>query len=466
MSNGNHHFMEGIFYPKSIAVVGATDRKESVNYYLTANLLSLKYPGKVYPVNPNLKEFMGVKAYPDLKSIEGDVDLAVLSVSANRTLNVVRDCIAKGVKAITITAGGFSEGGKTGRNVEEELSRLLRENGIRAVGPNALSPINTANNMAVGFGPMHILLRGHVGFIFQSGLYQPRINWLFSAMKLRMSKLIDLGNKMDINEVDALEYFAQDEETKVIAMHMESVAGDARRFLQVLRRTTPKKPVIVLKSGWTEAGARAAASHTGAIIKSGDIAFDTALKQGGALRARDMEEFFDFAKAFDYLPPLKGNRVAFSVFSGGEGVLSIDACQASGLVPAALSETTRTKLAGIFPPWESSVNPFDFNVSMQFHKFTETVDTLFYSLRDDPNVDCLAVQVWAFSGEQVDYLVKTLAGVNRSGKQVVVWLADPISGKESGEKLDAAGVPVYPSGERAVRALGALHRYDLMHERL
>ncbi|MDD5127907.1 MAG: CoA-binding protein, partial [Dehalococcoidales bacterium] len=278
MNRVKRHFLDYIFNPRSVAIIGTTDNKDRVNYHLAANLVNLKFTGRIYPVSPKLKEFMGIKVYPDVKSIDDEIDLAVISISAEKVLGAVRDCIAKGVKAISIIAGGFSEGGAAGKEAENELRRLIRESGIRVVGPNALSPINTANNLAIGFGPMTVLARGNLGFIFQSGLYQPRINWLFAAFKLRMSKLIDLGNKMDINEVDALEYFARDDETQVIGIHMESIAGDARRFLEVLRQTTPQNPVIVLKAGRTEAGARAASSHTGAIIKSGDIAFDTALK--------------------------------------------------------------------------------------------------------------------------------------------------------------------------------------------
>ncbi|MDD4859180.1 MAG: CoA-binding protein [Dehalococcoidales bacterium] len=458
MTEEKRHFLDYVFNPRSVAVVGATDKKESVNYYLVSNLVGLKYTGKIYPVHPRLKELLGLKVYPSVSSIEDEVDLVVISVGAGKTLDVVRDCVAKRVKAISITAGGFSEGGAEGKNIEREMLRLTGEAGIRVVGPNALSPINTANNLAVGFGPMKILARGNLGFIFQSGLYQTRINWLYSHFKLRMSKLIDLGNKMDIKEVDALEYLAQDDETKAIGIHMESIAGDARRFLKLLKQTTAQKPVVVLKSGRTEAGAKAASSHTGAIIKSGDIAFDTALKQGGAIRARDLEEFFDFTKVFNYLPPLKGNRLAISVFSGGEGVLAIDACQGAGLVPAELSPSVQHSLRKIFPPWESSYNPFDFNVSMQFHSFVESADGLYTALLDDPNVDCLVVQAWGFSPHEHEHAVKALTAFNKY-KPVAAWIADPLSGKELGENLEAAGVPVFSSGERAVRALGALHKY-------
>ena len=279
MNNDKRHFLDLFFNQQSVAVVGASRNMNAANYWLIGNLVSLKYPGKVYPVNPNASEIFGLKVYPSIRDIEGEVDLAVISVPAVQTPEVVRDCIAMGVKGVVIIAGGFSEAGANGKDLQDEVRRLLKESGIRAIGPNALSPVNSACNLMIGFGQVEKLPRGRLSFIFQSGLYQPRINYLLNEMHLNMNKLVDLGNKMDINEVDALEYFAQDDSTEVIAMHLESIAGDAQRFFQLLKEITPKKPVIVLKSGRTPAGAMAAHSHTGAITRFNDIVLDNVLRQ-------------------------------------------------------------------------------------------------------------------------------------------------------------------------------------------
>jgi len=170
------HFLDLFFNPKSVAVIGASRNKDTVNYFLVSNLVNLGFPGKVYPVNPNAKEIMGLKAYPRVTSIEDDVELAVISVPARITLDIVKDCVAKKVKGLTIIAGGFSEIGAEGRKIQDEIRRLLQENGIRAIGPNALSPINSANNFIVGFRPTTKLPPGGLSFIFQSGLYQPRLS--------------------------------------------------------------------------------------------------------------------------------------------------------------------------------------------------------------------------------------------------------------------------------------------------
>ena len=474
MSNVKQHFLDKFFNPESVAVVGASRNMRSPNAFLVSNLVNLKFPGRVYPVNPSAKEIAGLKAYPDLESIEGDIDLVVISVPARLTLDIVKGCVARKVKRITIIAGGFSEIGEEGRRVQEEIRSLLKENGIRAIGPNALSPINTAKQFIIGFGPAQKMSQGGLSFIFQSGLYQPRLNWLLNDFHLNLNKLIDLGNKMDINEVDALEYLAEDEETRVIGLHLESIAGDARRLMQILKETTKKKPVIVLKSGHTEAGAKAASSHTGAIMKSSDAVIDAALKQAGAIRVGGMDEFFDLAKIFEYLPPLEGNRVAIACSSGGEGVITTDFSQLHGLALAKPSGEAYKKLHAIFPPWEIPLNPFDLGVAGQFNPDKDTFGLTVDAYANDPEVDCMVLQVFGMHRpwladkiERKEPIVEKLAEVKEKGKAVAIWtISSPGGGDDLTRQMEAERIPTYPSGERAARALGALYRYGVMRGRV
>ena len=465
MSNVRRHFLDFFFYPESVAMIGATRDERTFTFNLLANLVRLEFAGKIYPVNPNISEILGLKSYPALGSIEGDVDLAVIYVPARLTPGIIKECVAKRVKGVAIVSGGFAEIGEEGKRIQDEVFSLLRKNGIRAIGPNALSPINTANNLAIGFYPFEKLARGKVSFIFQSGVYDPRLGWLFSGFNLGINKLVDLGNKMDISEVDALDYLAQDPDTKVIAIHLESITGDARAFMRLLRDTLMEKPVIVLKGGRTEAGAKAASSHTGAVMKSSGVVFDTALKQAGAIRAESLEGFFDLAKAFEYLPPLKKNRIVVSIGSGGMGVLAADLCQSSGLSMAQLSPETYKKLHSIFPPWDISRNPFDAGVCFSFHRMTDVYLALLDALAGDPDVDCLAIEVLTHSLSVPDKVARVASEMVKGGKPVVAWVADmgEQHAPEVIQHLESNRVPVFHSAERAIKALSALYRYSVLH---
>lgn len=458
------HFLDLFFNPRNIAIVGASRNPLAFNFNLVGNLVKLGFSGEIYPVNPNADEILGIKAYPSLKDIEGDIDLVVSAIPARLTLDITKECVEKKVKGVVLVSGGFSEIGEQGGRMQDEIAYLLKQNGIRAIGPNALSPINSLNNLVVSFHPVEKLRRGSLSFIFQSGMYEPRLNWILSDFHLGISKLIDLGNKMDINEVDALEYLAEDPDTKVIAIHLENVKGDGRKFMQLLKNTSRKKPIVVLKSGRTAAGAKAAASHTGSIVKESDAVFDAALRQAGVIRAQNLEDFFDFAKAFEFLSLPRNNRIVVATLPGGEGVIATDICQQDGLSMAKLSQITFDKVKAVFPPWEIPLNPFDLGVCLQFHQFNEVYDVFLESMLDDENVDCLAVQLpptgSLFESEE---FCKPFLLAKGSGKPIVVWW--PVmngSVQAAVEKLELNGVPVYPSAARAIKALSVVYKYKIM----
>lgn len=461
MESRDHHFLHKFFYPESVAIVGASRNPFRPNYNLVANLVKLGFQGKIYPVNPEAGEILGVKAYPSLKSIEGPVDLAVVAVSHQATPTLLKECIEKGIQRVVLVAGGFSETGEEGRKVQKEMAALLKENGVRAIGPNALSPINPTKNFAVAFHPIDKIKSGGLSLIFQSGLYEPRIEWLFSDYNLHLNKLIDLGNKMDINEVDALTYLVRDPQTKVIGIHLESVEGDGREFLHLVREASRDRHVVVLKSGRTDAGARAAASHTGVIVQGSDRVFDAALKQAGAIRAQTIEEFFDLARALERFGALllPGNRVAIATLPGGEAVIVADLCQYEGLTMAGLQEQTINKIRPVFPPWEIPVNPFDLGVALQFNDPRKVYPTLLDALVNDPNVDVIAMQVpsraFNIPREFFQFLPESL----KAQKPIAVWVAGFPSGRvEVLEWLEEQNIPVFPNPEKVIRALAALHR--------
>ena len=461
MEKRENHFLEKFLYPESVAVVGASRNPLRPNHNLVANLAKLGFQGKVYPVNPETDEIAGLKSYPDLKSIPGPIDLAVIAVPYNLAPSLLQEAMERGIKRVTIVAGGFSETGEEGRRVQQGMALLLRQNGARAIGPNALGPINAGTHFAVSFFPIQEFKAGGLSFVFQSGLYEPRLDWLFSDFNLHLGKLIDLGNKMDINEVDALTYLSRDPETRVIAIHLESIEGQGREFLRLIRETSRHKHVVVLKSGRTAAGAEMAASHTGVIVRGNDLVFDAALKQAGGIRAQNIEEFFDLARALERFGPyrLKGTRLAIATLPGGEAVVVTDLCHQAGFSLPRLQEQTREKLKPVFPPWDISGNPFDLGVTLQFHDPRKVYSTLVGALAEDPNVDALAIQlpprIWHAPRE----FFHPFAGVLKSQKPIVLWLAGVPSGRhESLQWLEDQQVPVFPSPEKALNALFALHR--------
>ena len=472
MENTNH-FLEQFFSPNSVAIVGATGNPLKMNFRLLENLVALKYGGKIYPVNPHTKEILGLKAFERLQDIPDKVDLVVSAVPAKKTMDIIRQSNDIGVKHLVIISGGFSEGDDAGKQLHLDMADFTKVNNIRILGPNTLSPVNTVNNFAISFNPIIKLNRGGLSFAFQSGFYDPMINWLFSH--LGINKMLDMGNKLDINEVDALEYFARDSQTRVIAMHIESLKGDGRRFYSLLKSVSRIKPVIILKTGRTPSGSKAAASHTGSLAGENDVIFDGMLRQAGAVRARNLEEFFDFAKAFQFLEAPRGNRMAIITLSGGEGVMATDAGDIHGLKLARLSDHTYGKLKKIFPPWEIPPNPFDAGICMEFHladmmTFFETL----MAIPADENVDCAIMQMvpWTFntdskntdSSEEIaesmqKLYVQWLQGIKKSGKPFVLWWsASGLPDFEIIKRIETHRIPVFPSSERAIKALATMNQ--------
>jgi acyl-CoA synthetase (NDP forming) len=456
------HFLDKFFNPDSVAIVGASRNPMRINRNLVANLLSLGYGGRVYPVNPKEKEIMGLKAYPSVKDIHETVDLAVIGVSHHSTLPVLKDCVDKGIQRVTMIAGGFSETGEQGRKVQEQMARIVKDSGIRAIGPNALSPINVSKNFCISFQELKQIKHGGLSFIFQSGLYEPRLYWLLSDFNLRLSKLIDLGNKMDINEVDALTYLVDDPDTSVIGIHLESIEGNGRRFLKLIRHARDhNKRVVVLKSGRTEAGAKAAASHTGVLVQANDFLFDGALRQSRAIRAHDIDEFFNLTHALECFGSLtlKGNRIFIATLPGGEGVIVTDLCGQSGFELAPVGEKTVQGLKQIYLPWDISQNPWDLGVSFQFNDPNELYRILMESITQDPNIDALAVQLPPIASLLPKEFFQVFDRAVEAQKPMVVWTAGIEPGRhEALVWLEDRQIPVFPSPEKAIRALSALHR--------
>ena len=456
------HFLEKFVAPASVAIIGASNNELKNNYHLVGNLINLGFEGRIYPVNPKEKEVLGLKAYASVADIEEVVDLAVISVAATFTPGVLEECAKKGIKRVTLIAGGFSEIGEDGTAVQNRMRQLLKENNMRAIGPNALSPINIQSKFAVSFHEIKHINPGNLSLIFQSGLYEPAFQWLLSDFNFRFNKLIDLGNKMDINEVEALDFLIKDPPTKIIAIHMESFGGNGREFFNLLKKARDVgKRVIIIKTGRTSAGAKAAASHTGAMVKGSDVVFDGALKQAGALRVDTIESFFHVARGLDRLGDFSpaGNRVAIAMLPGGLGVMVTDLVERSGLKMAKAGNGAIKKMEKVFPGWEVAVNPWDLGVTMQFSDPITVYGAWMNAMTEDPNVDMLAFQVH----QRMLMLGKDLAEIfvraAKAGKPTAIWM----NGKEPGNHdilkwVEDHGVPVFRFPEKAIQGLVALYK--------
>jgi acetyltransferase len=456
------HPLHKFFYPESVALIGASANPVKPSYNLIGNQLKLGYQGRMYPVHPTEKEILGLKVYPSVGSIEETVDLAVITVPHVQAPRILQECIEKGIRRVILVAGGFSETGEKGRKVQQRMLELVRKHGVRALGPNALSPINPRHHFAISFHSIDRLKTGGLSLIFQSGLYEPRLRWMFSAFNLHLNKLLDLGNKMDLNEVDALSYLVFDPLTRVIGLHLESIEGEGRQFLDLIRQASDLgKRVVVLKSGRTEEGAKAAASHTGVMVQGNDRVLDRLLKQCGAIRAYTVEEFFDLARALERFGTLtlKGDRIAVATLPGGEAVIMTDLVQQEGMKMARANQSTINKLKSISPPWEISANPFDLGVALQFNNSISVYETLVAALSEDENIDALHLQI----PEQILFLpreqFKMFHRAPALGKPLALWVAGVESGThENLQWLEDQGIPVFPSPEKAIRALSALHQ--------
>ena len=465
MEDISTHFLHKFFYPESVALVGASNNELRINYHLLNNLLNLGYKGRIYPVNPKEKQIRGIKAYPNVGSIPEVVDLAVIGVSHVQTPTILQECIAKGIRRITLVAGGFSEIGPEGKAVQQKMKEWVRSGGVRAIGPNALSPINARLGLAISFHPLEQIRVGGLSLIFQSGLYEPRLHWFFTSFNMHLSKLIDLGNKMDLNEVDALSYLVFDPETRVIGLHMESMEGDPQRFLELLRQASAlDKPVVILKTGRTEEGARAAASHTGAIARGSDAVLDRILAQHGAIRASTITEFFDITRALERFGTLRlaGRRVTVATLPGGEAVMMTDLVQQEGMLMAQPGPQTVEKLRPTFPPWEIAPNPFDLGVALQFNDPVQVYGRLIEAMSEDENVDALHVQI----PDRVLMLPREAFSLFQRaperGKPLALWVAGVEPGThEMLSWLEEQQIPVFSAPEKAISALAALHRFTV-----
>ncbi|MEM3512343.1 MAG: CoA-binding protein, partial [Candidatus Jordarchaeales archaeon] len=468
--------LKPVFEPRSVAVIGASNNPTKWGCIILANIVSYGFRGKIYPVNPSEEKILGIKAYPNVMSVNDEVDLAVIARPAEAVPQHIEECAEAGVKAVIAIAGGFRETGKEGEELEKESVRRARKGGLLLVGPNTMGVYSASVNLCALMPPVSPR-KGEVALISQSGNIGTNLLGFGSTVGVGFNKFVSSGNEADIECYEYLAYFGSDPNVKVILLYLEGVRS-GRKFMRVAEEVSEKKPVIAYKSGRTQAGVRAAKSHSGAMISPNEIV-KAVFKQTGIIQATTVNEMLDLAKSFVNLPLPKGKRVGILTWGGGYGVVASDVFEEAGLDVVSLSDDTIRKLSMLLPPYWSKGNPVDlvgvFDRSIQ----PSCLDII----AGDLNVDIVAalgfiVGSGAFAGafggqthskegknivkewiakadeESMEYIVKL---ISKYGKPLVAVTAT--TDMEVVAKAAEKGVVVYPTIETAASVLSKMVQY-------
>ncbi len=449
--------LDPLFRPESVAVIGASRNPGTIGYQIVDNLIRHGYQGVIYPVNPKARSIHSILAYPSITAVPGPVDMAVVVVPKEFVLRVVDDCGQKGVKGVVVISAGFREVGAEGLGREEVLLEIVRRHGMRLVGPNCMGLMNTSPDVRMNatFAP-NMPPAGATSFLSQSGALGVTILDYAAEYGIGIRQFVSIGNKPDVSANDLLEYWENDPGTRLILMYLESF-GNPKNFIPTARRVSRKKPIAVVKSGRTVAGARAATSHTGALAGT-DLAIDSLLAQCGVLRADSIEELFDLAMAFEDLPTPAGNRVAIVTNAGGPGIIIADACESLGLDVVELAPETQAQLRGVFPAEASVRNPVDMIASATGESYQIALGIVL----SDPGVDAaIAAFVPPLGIKQADIAASIVAAVKERKEKPVLAVLMGRDGLPQGiAELNSAGIPAYRFPESAARALAAMHRHQ------
>ncbi len=467
--------MNTFFQPRAVAVIGASRRTMKAGHVIFKNFVINKRRGlfkaNLYPINPNEETILGFPCYPSVTDVNEEVDLVVIVVPAQIVPKVMREAAAKGVKAAVVITAGFSEVGN--HKLEEEVTAIAKGAGIRVLGPNCLGVYDSQTGVDMLFLPETKTLStgdevvatprpmaGPIAVVTQSGAFGAAALDYLSGKEMGVSKFVSFGNRADVTASDMLTYLLHDDRTQVILFYAESI-DNGREFMEVAKEVTRKKPIIALKVGKTEAGARAAASHTGSIAGS-DRIYSTAFNQTGVLRARDFEDFFDMGKALAFQPPATGKNVAIITDAGGPGIMAVDECVSLGLNVKKFSDETLEKFEelkreGKIPRFATNLNPVDLTGSVTSEMFDQGTRILF----EDPEIDGIIVLGLHHLPALDEDFVDRVAELRKNFSKPVV--ACDVGETEMAlyirSRFDKLGIPAFYSPEDAARGMAALVNY-------
>jgi acetate---CoA ligase (ADP-forming) len=462
-TSGAVNALKLFFNPRAVAVIGASRKRGTIGGEVFHNLISYGFHGPVYPVNPSAALVQCVPAYPTVEAIAGPVDLAVIVIPAEKVIEIAVACGRKGVKALVVISAGFAETGPEGQAQQAELLRVCRTAGMRLIGPNCMGIVNTdAAVMLDATFAASVPPPGRVGFSSQSGALGLAIIEYARSLSLGISTFVSVGNKADISGNDLLRYWESDEGTEVILLYLESF-GNPKKFSQIARRVGRRKPIVVVKSGRSAAGARATTSHTGALIAASDVTVDALFRQAGVIRTDTLEELFDVAKLLVNQPQPKGARVGIITNAGGPAILCADACEARGLELPMLDQLSQQKLRAFLPSGASVVNPVDMVASASAADYGRAIEIMAAAENIDSLIVIFTPPLVTRSTDVAVAIVEAARQMNRSKPIVTVFLS---AGETPPElQSETLTIPSFAFPETAAIALARAARYREWRER-
>ena len=436
-----------LFEPRSVAIIGASHDRDKIGYKIVENILASRYPGKIYPINPKGGTILGLPVHKNIQDIKDDIDLATVAVPAQFVFESIKACPERKVKFLSIITSGFSEIGKT--KEEKEIVNFANNHNIRILGPNVFGIYSSRTPINATFGAKHIK-KGNVAIITQSGALGIALIGKTETEGIGLSSVVSIGNKSDIEEVDVLEYLITNKETKAILAYIEGVK-DGQRFIEVMKKVTAKKPVVVIKAGRSKKGAMAAASHTGSLAGS-DTLFSDILNQCGAFRAETLQEAINWVKFLSNAPILKGENTIIITNGGGIGVLATDACEKYGIKLYGKTRVMEKAFLEVVPSFGSFKNPIDITGQATIEDYNKTLLAAINN-KDIHSIICLGCETAVFDAGKLSNLAEETFNKAKKDKPIVFSFVGGKKVKESIFYLKNRNIPIYPETYEAVSCL-------------
>ena len=447
--------MKNFMEPESVALIGISRKSGPGSFNLMENMTGFGFTGKIFPINPKADMILGKKVYPNIRAVKEKIDLAVISAPREDTVPILQDCVAAGVKAAIIVNQGFADANKEGKEIQREITKIAKRDGIRILGPNTLGVLNNFNNFTTSFMPIS-KEKTPVGLICQSGIFFVGAHEFSGTI----GKGIDVGNACDIGFYEALKYLGNDPDIRIIAIHMEGLTK-GEKFLSLAKKVVKKKPIIILKTGSSETGAKAAISHSATMAGNYQI-YKASLKQAGVVFLESDGQMIHAVKSVLNLPALKGNRIAVITYSGAAGIMVSDALERYNLELSTLSHETIQEVAKLSPDWMPLANPLDIWPAVMKHGTGKAYSVALRAVMNDPQVDgviCIAIapRLPEFSFLEVSKSLNTVIE-ELPDKPVVAWLYGPNPEEISTKFEKKKRIMIYPTLDLAAWSLSLLRQ--------